>query len=301
MRTLRMVLLLASVSVSASAWSNVGHQAVCEIAWQEASSNTKDAIRALLAHAPPGVSTFAESCTWADGTAQKRARRPDHFINVPRYYYEIRGGQCRLGDRCLFSAIRYDINRISYSGDEQERLEALMYLGHWVGDIHQPLHVSYADDLGGNHIEVESDSCMYSLHSVWDYCVVQRRFGSDPRAIAQQLRSSVDAQQRREWSETTEVDWANESYAYSRRPEFGYCNLMGNVCWYQSGNRDLDLDAGESQKTVAVDAAYIQAAGPIVELRLQQAGVRLGALLNRLFDPPEYEEAPPDAGSTPVP
>jgi len=51
------------------------------------------------------------------------------------------------------------------STDDQAKLASLKYLGHWVGDIHQPLHVSFADDRGGNFIR-ESGPCVNSQHTV---------------------------------------------------------------------------------------------------------------------------------------
>ena len=56
----------------------------------------------------------------------------------------------------------------SSSATEQETLEALKYLGHWVGDVHQPLHVSFEDDRGGNEIGVSGGVCSHNLHAVWD-------------------------------------------------------------------------------------------------------------------------------------
>jgi S1/P1 Nuclease len=47
------------------------------------------------------------------------------------------------------------------------RLIVLKSVGHWVGDIHQPLHVSFVDDRGGNNIRV-SGQCAGNLHATWD-------------------------------------------------------------------------------------------------------------------------------------
>lgn len=280
------VVLLGLLSAAqARAWGEVGHMVVCEIAWNELTDQAKSSVAALLAN-DSEYTTFAESCVWADGTQQKKARRPDHFINVPRYYYEIRAGQCRLGDRCLFSAISHDSSVLSYSTDATQRLEALKYLGHWVGDIHQPLHVSYADDQGGNKIE-ESGPCSYSLHSVWDSCIIAMKLGASYKDIAQSLRSGIDDDQRTEWADSTAVDWAEESYQIARRKEVGYCEAKGKMCWYDATNERWD--EGVTPKVVQVDDAYLKTATTVVSERLQQAGVRLGALLNRIFDPPVYD------------
>lgn len=285
------MLFLLGAGGEVGAWSGVGHRVVCEIAYQELTDDSdrdddaRDQVNALMKHVGK---SFADSCTWADEDKQKKARRPDHFINVPRYYYEVRTGQCRLGDRCLFSAIRHDADVLSYSSSTQERAEALMYLGHWVGDIHQPLHVSYADDLGGNDIEQSGEVCDYGLHSVWDYCIIKKKLGSKHSTIAAELRAEVEDTERVEWADSTVIDWADESYTIARREAVGYCEKKGNQCWYDEDSQRLE--EGDYLKVVTIDDDYLEDFAPVVRQRLQMAGIRLGALLNRLLDPPEWEE-----------
>jgi S1/P1 Nuclease len=65
-------------------------------------------------------------------------------------------------------AIGKDLALLSSStATEQERLESLKYLGHWVGDIHQPLHVSFEDDRGGNSVGISGSLCRWNLHAAW--------------------------------------------------------------------------------------------------------------------------------------
>ena len=78
----------------------------------------------------------------------------------------------------------------SSTATEQQRPEALKYVGHWVGDIHQPLHVSFEDDRGGNEVGV-SGLCSWNLHAVWDSCIIEQGLPGDPHALAQQLLGDV--------------------------------------------------------------------------------------------------------------
>lgn len=273
-------------STSAHAWGAKGHRIVCEIAYQELKPEARDVVRALIA-SDGSFSTFADSCTWADEKQQKNARRQDHFINVPRYYYEVRTGRCRLGDTCLFSAIDFDVNRLSYSTKKKERLASLKYLGHWVGDIHQPLHVSYADDWGGNKVVQTSDLCYDTLHSVWDSCVISSYLRGSVQEEAQKLLSEL-GERRTAWNDTTPIEWADESYDITRQAWVSYCNLSDkNVCFYGPG--DEFWEPGDDQKTVHVDEDYLETALPIVRERLLMAGVRLGALLNRILAPETWD------------
>jgi hypothetical protein len=62
--------------------------------------------------------------------------------------------------------------------DDKAKLAALKFLGHWIGDLHQPLHVSFEDDRGGGRV-LTSGPCGLNLHAVWDGCIVAMKLGSD--------------------------------------------------------------------------------------------------------------------------
>jgi hypothetical protein len=55
----------------------------------------------------------------------------------------------------------------SPNATDEEKLAALKFPGHWVGDIHQPMHAGFRDDRGGNHVRMLGSSCE-SLHTLWD-------------------------------------------------------------------------------------------------------------------------------------
>jgi hypothetical protein len=76
-----------------------------------------------------------------------------------------------------------------------DRLAALKCLGHWVGDVHQPLHLSVKDDRGGNAIE-EQGPCAENLPAVWHTCIIERMPGRDIRHIASEFRLHVTAADR---------------------------------------------------------------------------------------------------------
>jgi hypothetical protein len=84
----------------------------------------------------------------------------------------------------------------SSGASEEERLEALKYLGHWVGDVHQPLHVSFEDDRGGNEVGISGGLCNWNLHAVWDRCIIEQGLPGDPYALARQLLDEVTNQDR---------------------------------------------------------------------------------------------------------
>jgi hypothetical protein len=134
------------------------------------------------------------------------------------------GDACPLADKCVISSIEKDLAVLSSPiPSEQERLEGLKYLGHWVGDVHQPLHVSFQDDRGGNEVGVSGGVCSWDLHAVWDSCIIEERLGDDTRAIARHLLDGVTDEDRARWRASRPIDWANESFAIAVSPEVGYC------------------------------------------------------------------------------
>ena len=162
----------------------------------------------------------------------------------------------------------------------QDRLAALTFLGHWVGEVHQPRHVSVKDDRGGNAIN-EQGPCAENLHAVWDTCIIERKLGNDIRHIASELRSRVTEAERTAWTSTGAKHWANESCAITTAATVRYCVKTETGCWYEEDHETLDPD--EAKKVVTVDEAYMDAHLPTITQRLTQAGIRLGHLLNRAF------------------
>jgi hypothetical protein len=201
------------------------------------------------------------------------------YVNLPRDAEGLEQDPCPLATECVVTAIENDLAVLwSSSATDQQRLESLKYLGHWVGDIHQPLHVSFEDDRGGNKVGISGGLCSWNLHAVWDSCIIEHGLPDDPYALARQLLDEVTDQDRATWQGSSPIDWANESFAISVGPEIQYCVGSVTGCWYGADNERLDQ--GEPDKIVMVDRAYIEINTPTVGDRLSKAGVRLGGLLN---------------------
>jgi hypothetical protein len=138
------------------------------------------------------------------------------------------------------------------------KIEALQLLAHFVGDIHQPLHVSHPDTRGGTTIDLRFAGDRMTLHRLWDSALLERRLrerrrGRSPRwrGFAQSLADSTDAAERARWTASLDpLRWADESLALAKQPVFAV-------------SRDASLDT-----------AYYEEAMPIVE-RAARKGVRL--------------------------
>ena len=204
---LSMTLIVAASP--AWAWGDLGHKVICQIAFQELNDKARNEVIRLMA-LDATFNSFTDACTWPD---HPRKRAEEHFINVGRSVHTITVAQCPAVPKCLFTAIPVDLNVLRTSYDDMAKLASLKFLGHWIGDIHQPLHVSFADDRGGNFIR-ESGPCVNSLHTVWDVCIIEKKLGTDPHTVARDLVESI--------TETNKAAWSPSRSRAGRMSPFGH-------------------------------------------------------------------------------
>lgn len=154
MRRLGLILVFTLCTMGpAAAWGDLGHRIVCEIAFRLAQPEVRAEIRRLIQQ-DQQFDFFRDSCTFPD---HPRTRDSEHYVNLSRDAKGIPTGTCPLAPKCVISAIKSDIDVLSSAASDEKKLAALKYLGHWVGDLHQPLHVSFVDDRGGNQIDVSGE------------------------------------------------------------------------------------------------------------------------------------------------
>ena len=272
-------------SPPAFAWGGLGHEAICELAFRELDDTARQRVIALIRQ-DGEFTTFRASCNWAD---KPRQRASEHFVNLPRTAPGLGWDKCPVAEDCVVRAIEHDFAILaSLDATDEEKLAALKFLGHWVGDIHQPLHAGFRGDRGGNHVRTLGSSCQ-NLHTLWDSCIVEERLGMHPLEIVRELRAGISDEQRAMWLASDAVAWANESAAIARDPDVGYCVTIGDACWYEADNRELD-DV-EPEKMVMVTSAYLDMHAPVVRQRIAMAGTRLAGLLNRALGDQSPETA----------
>lgn len=158
----------------ALAWSAFGHRLVALLAYDQLSPPAKAQVDALLALEPGAdIGTIAP---WPDEIRSN----PGYENTGPFHYVNFRDGSCQYvaardcpGGACIIDALsRY----LAVLGDAEkpagERLEALKFVVHLVGDAHQPLHAGNRDDRGGNRFQTRVGSEGTNLHAVWDFHVL---------------------------------------------------------------------------------------------------------------------------------
>jgi nuclease S1 len=265
-------LLLAALSTTSthalssnSMWGEEGHRIVCEIAAQRLSAAGRALVSELLA---PESQTLPGICTWADSVRSTTHRQTSayHYINLPRgaQTVDLARDCADVEKRCVIWAIEHYARILAdRSKPLGERCEALKFVAHFVGDLHQPLHVSYADDQGGNLTRVEffgdagRPDRPRDLHSVWDTRILTRA-GAQWQPWAARLGQAITPEDARRWETIDVIGWANESYAITSG--FIYARLPAD--------RRISDD-------------YYAPALQQAEVQLQKAGVRLAYLLNR--------------------
>jgi hypothetical protein len=257
---------LALLCGNAYAWGDTGHKVVCEIAFRLAQPDTRAAIRKLI-RSDSEFDTFSDSCIFPD---HPRKRPSEHFINLPRDSHGLTSDECPTADKCVLSAILSDSKVLaSKSEKSRDRLIALKFLGHWIGDIHQPLHVSFEDDRGGNNIRVNGE-CSGNLHGTWDTCLVEAAVGTDIDQAATDLIDGITPEMITKWSESDPREWANESFAIAESAKTQYCVMHTSSCDKPNGD-------------VQINADYLRINEAIVKGQLQKAGVRLAHQLDKAF------------------
>ena len=280
--------IAASLPSSSFAWGAVGHHALCQMAYDELNAAARAEVDRLIA-LDAEHDSFATSCTFADWP--ERQRPIEHYMNVTRSTRSIATLECPLAEECVLTAVGKDHAVVQdRSRSDEDRLHALKLLGHWVGDLHQPLHVGFEDDQGANWVP-NTGVCERNLHATWDTCIIETLLGNDYVAIAAKLRSELTQQQRSDWMYDSAVEWANESYRIAIDPATRYCIARQDACWYEDDN--FILSPGETQKTLKINRSYLRRHQETVELRLKQAAVRLAYVLNRALTHEPVMTPPP--------
>lgn len=262
-----------------------GHQLVCEIAYQQLPTQQQQHINTLLGELPLSDKTainrylhrplnedisFAKSCTWADAIKREpeyKLMSSWHYINVTRDDQHVEPSDCIKN--CITRAIDIHQQQLVSADNKIDQAKALMFLGHWLGDIHQPMHVNYKSDRGGNLTKIASnnDQCT-NLHWIWDSCIIDQTNKSYTQLLAL-LTDELTSSDQSPWLNSNQWHWATESLAISRAPATNYCQLDNN-------NHCQPYDTSTPLK---LKENYQLQHWPILKQRLLQASARLAQLL----------------------
>ena len=273
------VLLAPSV---AHAWGYEGHEIVAAIARARLTPQVRAKVDAILAGDPDTLTApdMLARATWADAWrgAGHRETATWHFVDQELGHPDLssacfgkptlNGTPASAGPAqdCVVDKIdEFQAELASPSTPPAERLLALKYLLHFVGDVHQPLHASDHQDRGGNCVRIGfGGPATSNLHSFWDTGVLAP-LGSDPVAAATKLNAVITPVDAQAWSRGTAADWARESYEVARTVAY----TIGSPAGCSQDASPAPLPAGYAERALAA-----------AEVQLEKSGVRLAYVLN---------------------
>ena len=268
------------------AWGVTGHAIVADIAEHHLTPAALDQIHALLRD--EGLEHLDQVGSWPDTIRKERPEAsPWHYVAIPlteNAYVPDR--DCKKGDCAVEAIKRFTVILSDPSQPASARREALKFLVHFVGDLHQPLHgADNAGDHEGGAVRVsyfgDAGSAQYplDLHWVWDTKILERQLhvkelgASEPnlevKRAAAIAANDIDHAQLKGLDAASNADpavWAMESHDAAKA--FVYPGVVA-------------AGAPPPAQPVMLGAAYQQRAWPVVEVRLELGGLRLAALLNK--------------------
>lgn len=281
-RILAALLVLLAPAQAALAWGPEGHRMVGDVAARFLNPKANAQVLDLLGNdrladgQPSGRRTLGEIANWADEIKEThwgKRRGPWHYDDVPLCGKSAYEEYCRNG-RCASAQLARHIGILAdESAGRRRRNEALKWIVHLAGDIHQPLHAANRRDRGGNRVQVsffgERDNPPYgtvNLHAIWDVHMVRRLISErgGERAI---ISAPIFEGDRDAWARGSIPDWIGESHRLAR--DVAYPLLpVPSAC------------SNKITGVVPIDGEYYSRAAPVIEAQIRKAGIRLARVLN---------------------
>jgi hypothetical protein len=274
LRPLILAALWLALASPVAAWAPLGHSLVGELAQRHLSPRASSEVQRLLDGEPEP--TLAGVASWADTL---RSSSPEQYrITAPWHYINAKGGGCGFvverdcaEGGCIVTAI--EAQRAVLADRAQPlaaRRDALKFLVHFVGDVHQPMHAGSRPDAGGNGFQVSLRTAIEpeayarnryvdgvmgtNLHAVWDYYILADR-RLDLNAYADRL----------------------DALPWPTYPAPSAHDVMP-LAWAGESCRLIEA-RGLYPPTHSIDHAYLDAMQPLAEQRIRQAAWRLAQLL----------------------
>ncbi len=292
-------------------WGCDGHRVVALVALEQLNPHARMEATQLLdgliydsslrRYCPPStLPPFADLASWADDIRNQRKETAGwHFIDIPLNARKRSVTETCPAAGCVTSAIRHqsDVLR-SASAGKHEKTEALLFVIHFVGDLHQPLHAADNDDRGGNCVAVAffdhkpetsgtGQNYRPNLHGVWDTDLLDLiSNGQDPSAFAAALRTQFAKDMKRWIRQPVDVDaWAWESHQAAVKTVYGKLPAKIPIEPPREVQSCADHDMGKRMYDLheQIGQRYLSAASPVIRRQLAHAGTRLATLLNQTW------------------
>lgn len=253
-----LILLFCLIALPSNAfgWGREGHQTIALIAEAQLNPSARAHVKTLLNL--EGYSSLSEIASWADEIRGTELDKVSHAVRIPFDSDDfLPDRDCAKKTKCVIFGIQNSkLILADTTSSPQEKLIALKFLVHFVGDIHQPLHA--ISETGKMNVVMGTHT--YTLHKVWDTIAI-RSYHLSPDLLAKSLLlKKPDIHQE------SEVDWALESHSIAK--QFIYHN---------------DKARADDRSPMPIAENYLNSIRPVIYQQLSTAGVRLGNLINMLL------------------
>jgi hypothetical protein len=251
------------MSVPALAWGPEGHSLVARLAETELTPEARAQIAILL---EPGES-LRSTASWADEVRRSRPQSEGwHYINIPIDKPGLNMTRDCPAKGCIIEAITRFRGILADPGAPRNaRREALLFVVHFIGDLHQPLHSSNDADKGGNEVTISFSGERMNLHRLWDSGLLNRMPSEDD--LFAKFWSDLTPEKRAVWATGTVESWAEETHHAAAEITYG------------------KLPKVRKTEAAQLDASYERAADALIEQQIAKAGVRLAFVLNSDLKP----------------
>lgn len=252
MKKTLLILSVCLITSKAFAWGKNGHRIVAEIAQQNLSVEAKKGVKDIL-----GDQDLARVSTWPDEVRSDKSydyATPWHYVSIPngKTYFDQK--RAPNGD-VIFALFQFEETLRDKKATKEQKKDALRFMVHMMGDLHQPLHVGLAEDKGGNAVKIKWFKAESNLHALWDEGIID--FEQLSYTEYTKFLNFFSKDDRSSFEKGTFLDWATESQEL--RPMV--YNVPNDTAGYE----------------------YHFQVKPIYEKRLRQAGLRLATVLNKIF------------------
>lgn len=235
-------------------WGKTGHRLVAKLAQQYLTTKAQKEIDILLDGASlVSISTYGDEIK---SNPKYKALRPWHYINLSLDESYANAKKNPKGD--VVMAIKKCIAKVKDQNEpKNERAFYLKLLVHFIGDLHQPMHVGRKEDRGGNSIRLQWFGKTSNLHRLWDSHLIESH-GMNATQLLGDLEE-LSPKLIKEIQNQSLKQWVNESQALAK---IIYENTPSNS------------KLGEEYQS-----RYL----PLLKIQLQRGGLRLAAQLNEIF------------------
>lgn len=233
------------------AWGEEGHRIVAEITRRHLDPEVLKEVEQGL----DGMS-LEDASTWMDDVRREKRYYHMvtwHYVNLEKGEKYHKNNKEENAINSMRDVVKKLNNREKYSKGEIAVFIKVLF--HLVGDLHQPMHTGYGSDRGGNNISVSFDGKATNLHAVWDYNIIKSAGITPGDCMA--MKESMSSADLKSMKKLNVFEWFKES---RKHLEFAY-----------------------SFKEGVIDQKYTEKAAGIIKLQLLRAGVRLAAILTRLY------------------